>query len=284
MVNVRDFDCDYENKWCPGCGNFPILESLKQALADQGRVPEDVLMISGIGQAGKTPHFLKCNFFHGLHGRALPLATGVYAANSKLPILVSMGDGDCYGEGGNHFMAAIRRNPDMTLLIHDNRVYGLTKGQPSPTSERGFVTKIQPMGVRSDPLNPAALALSQGGGFVARAYCGHKEQLAGLIGQAMDYRGVSVVDIMQVCVSYNTVNTYDWYKKRVYDINEQGHDTGDLSAAMALALTGGDRIATGLFYKKDRPSFADRAAGLAESPLAARSYDPARVQALLDQA
>jgi len=284
MVDVSDFHCDYENKWCPGCGNFPILEALKQALADQALAPEDVLMISGIGQAGKTPHFLRCNFFHGLHGRALPLATGVSVANGELPILVSMGDGDCYGEGGNHFLAAIRRNPDMTLLIHDNRVYGLTKGQASPTSERGFVTKIQPMGVRSDPLNPAALALSQGAGFVARAYCGHKEQLAGLISQAMDYKGVSVIDIMQVCVSFNTVNTYDWYKKRIYDINAQGHPTDDWNAAMELAFTGGDKIATGLFYKKNRPCFADRVPGLAENPLAARSYDPARVQALLDQA
>jgi 2-oxoglutarate ferredoxin oxidoreductase subunit beta len=284
MVDARDFHCDYENKWCPGCGNFGILEAMKDALAGRGLAPEKVLIVSGIGQAGKTPHFLKCNFFHGLHGRALPVATGASVANSDLAILVSMGDGDCYGEGGNHFLAAIRRNPDMTLLVHDNRVYGLTKGQASPTSELGFVTRLQPRGVRSDPVNPAALALSQGAGFVARAYCGHKEQLAALISQAMDYKGLSVIDIMQVCVSFNTVNTYDWYKERVYDISEQGHRTDDFQAAMDLAFAGGDRIPTGLLYKSQRPCFADRVRQLADGSLAARKYDSRQVQALIDGA
>ncbi len=133
MVDTKDYQCDFENKWCPGCGNFGILEAMKQALADLDLPPEKVLIVSGIGQAAKTPHFLRCNFFHGLHGRALPVATGAKIANRDLNILLNMGDGDCYGEGGNHFLAAIRRNIDVTLLVHDNRVYGLTKGQASPT-------------------------------------------------------------------------------------------------------------------------------------------------------
>ncbi len=283
MAEARDFNCDFENKWCPGCGNFAILEAMKNALAGRGLSPKDVLMISGIGQAGKTPHFLKCNFFHGLHGRAIPLATGASVADSRLPIIVSMGDGDCYGEGGNHFLAAVRRNPDMTLLIHDNQVYGLTKGQASPTSKRGFVTRLQPGGVRSDPLNPVALALSQGAGFVARAYCVHKEQLSGLISQAMDYRGLSIINIMQVCVSFNPVNTYDWYKDRIYDIDKKGHSTDDFQAAMDLAFMDDEKIPTGLIYKKERVCFADRVPVLAKGALADRKYDSAKVQALLDK-
>jgi 2-oxoglutarate ferredoxin oxidoreductase subunit beta len=284
MAEALDFNCDFENKWCPGCGNFAILESMKEAFAGRGLLPKDVLIFSGIGQAGKTPHFLKCNFFHGLHGRAIPVATGASVADSRLPIVVNMGDGDCYGEGGNHFLAAIRRNPDMTLLIHDNQVYGLTKGQASPTSKRGFVTRLQPYGARSDPLNPVALALSQGAGFVARAYCAHKEQLADLINQAMDYRGLAIINILQVCVSFNPVNTYDWYKGRVYDINKKGHRTDDFRAAMDIAFAGDEKIATGLIYKKERPCFADRVRALEKGYLAGHKYDPDKVQQLLDKA
>ena len=140
------FENDFENQWCPGCGNFGILRAMKTALEDQGLSPEQLLIISGIGQAAKTPHFLKCNFFHSLHGRALPLALGAKLANHDLNILVSTGDGDCYGEGGNHFIHAVRRNTDLTVLVHNNQVYGLTKGQASPTSMAGMATPLQPQG------------------------------------------------------------------------------------------------------------------------------------------
>ena len=153
MVEIKDYDSDYENQWCPGCGNFGILEAMKDALVRLDIPPRQVLIISGIGQAAKTPHFLKCNAFHGLHGRALPLATGSKAANHDLNILVNTGDGDCYGEGGNHFMHAIRRNFDVTVLAHDNKVYGLTKGQASPTSDVGMKTKAQTQGVISESFN-----------------------------------------------------------------------------------------------------------------------------------
>ncbi|MFP4453531.1 MAG: 2-oxoacid:ferredoxin oxidoreductase subunit beta [Desulfobacterales bacterium] len=284
MVDKDDFQCDFENKWCPGCGNFGILNAMKQALADLDLPPEKVLIVSGIGQAAKTPHFLKCNFFHGLHGRALPVATGAKIANRDLNILVNMGDGDCYGEGGNHFISAVRRNIDVTLLVHDNRVYGLTKGQVSPTSERGFATSLQPHGPRSDPLNPAALALSQGAGFVARGYAGSKEQLSGLIKQAMEYSGFALIDIMQVCVSFNRVNTYQWYNERIYDANRAGHDENDFSAAMALVFEDKEKIPTGLIYKKQTVPFSDRLGRPEPGALLREKYNPDKVQSLIDSA
>lgn len=284
MVDKKDFKCDFENKWCPGCGNFGILNSMKQALADLDLPPQKVLIFSGIGQAAKTPHFLKCNFFHGLHGRALPVATGAGIADHDLKILVNMGDGDCYGEGGNHFLSAVRRNINVTLLVHDNRVYGLTKGQASPTSERGFVTRIQPRGARSDPMNPVALALSQGAGFVARGYCANREQLSGLIRQGLEYRGFALIDILQVCVSFNRINTYDWYGQRVYDANVNGHPEEDFAAAMELAFERGDNIPTGLIYRRETVPFSDRLGRTGAEALLREKYQPGRVQELIDQA
>ncbi|MCF8026178.1 MAG: 2-oxoacid:ferredoxin oxidoreductase subunit beta [Desulfobacteraceae bacterium] len=283
MVDVSDYQCEFENKWCPGCGNFGVLNAMKGALAGMNLPPEKVLIVSGIGQAAKTPHFLKCNFFHGLHGRALPVATGAKIANRDLTILVNMGDGDCYGEGGNHFLAAIRRNMDITLLVHDNRVYGLTKGQASPTSELGFVTPAQPHGVRSTPMNPAAIALAQGAGFVARGYCANKDQLSGLIRQGLEYKGFALIDILQVCVSFNRVNTYDWYKQRVYDVNEKAHQKDDFSSAMNLALEDKEKIPTGLFYSRETVPFSERI-GKQRGALLREKYEPDKVQAFLAQA
>jgi 2-oxoglutarate ferredoxin oxidoreductase subunit beta len=281
MVDVSVYDNDFENKWCPGCGNFGILDAVKSALAALAVPPEKVLLVSGIGQAGKTPHFLNCNFFHGLHGRALPVATGARVANHDLHILVHMGDGDCYGEGGNHLLAALRRNLDVTLLVHDNRVYGLTKGQASPTSDYGFVTRAQPFGMQSDAINPLALALSQGAGFVARGYCGSKDHLSGLIQAAMTYPGFALVNILQVCVSFNHVNTYAYYKERVEYLDPEKHPVDDWHAAMELARGGGEKIPVGLFYRKETIPFTRRVKPLEDGPLVDRAYDRDSVQAVL---
>ncbi len=284
MVDLSLYNNDFENKWCPGCGNFGILNAVKSALAQLSLPPEEVLLISGIGQAAKTPHFLNCNFFHGLHGRALPLATGAKLANQDLNILVHMGDGDCYGEGGNHLLAAMRRNLDVTLLVHNNMVYGLTKGQASPTSEHGFVTKAQPFGAASDAMNPIALALSQGVGFVARGYYGEKEQLSRLIQAGMEYPGFSLIDILQVCVSFNNVNTYDYYNQRIYRLDETRHPTDDWHAAMDLAGQWGEQIPVGLIYRKKTTPFTKRIKTLEKGPLIHRSHDPDAIQHVLDNA
>src|SRR3989339_1028865 len=171
------YDSKTETAWCPGCGNFGILNALKHALVACELAPHQVLLVSGIGQAAKAPHYLKVNVFNGLHGRSLPAAIGAKLANPELTVIAESGDGCMYGEGGNHFLAALRRNLDITILVHDNRIYALTKGQASPTSISGFVTKAQPHGVFSSSFNPLAIAVAMGCGFVGRGYVAKQEEL-----------------------------------------------------------------------------------------------------------
>ncbi|MBF0572305.1 MAG: 2-oxoacid:ferredoxin oxidoreductase subunit beta [Desulfamplus sp.] len=280
MVEPKDYDNDFENKWCPGCGNFLIQKAMKQTFAELNIPPEKILFVSGIGQGGKTPHFMKGNLFHCLHGRALAVATGAKIANHDLNIVVNSGDGDCYGEGGNHFLAAIRRNIDITLLVHNNQVYGLTKGQASPTSALGMVTKLQKHGVTSSPFNPLATALGSGAGFAARGFSGEPEQLKELIKQAMNYRGFALVDILQPCVSFNKINTHQWYKDRVYDIQSIGHDPSDLAKAIMLSLEWGERIPTGLFYQKESTPFHSRIGVLQDRTLISYPFDGEKTAAV----
>lgn len=277
MVEPKDYDNDFENKWCPGCGNFLIQKAMKQALSELDIPPEKILFVSGIGQAGKTPHFMKGNLIHSLHGRALPVATGAKIANHDLNIIVNSGDGDCYGEGGNHFLAAIRRNIDITLMVHNNQVYGLTKGQASPTSAMGMVTKLQKNGVTSSPFNPLAVALGAGAGFVARGFSGETGQLVDLIKQAMNYRGLALLDILQPCVSFNKINTNQWYKERVYNIADAGHDPADLASAIELSLKWGDKIPTGVLYTKESIPFHKRVGVLQEKTLVSQDFDGKKI-------
>jgi 2-oxoglutarate ferredoxin oxidoreductase subunit beta len=273
MATIETFDNDFENKWCPGCGNFPILLAMKQAFSDQGLSPSEVLLVSGIGQAGKIPHFLHCNMFHSLHGRALPAATGAKIANRDLNIIVNSGDGDCYGEGGNHFLSAIRRNIDITLIVHNNMVYGLTKGQASPTTAMGMATPIQPAGTMSSPFSPLTLALTQGAGFVARGFSGNTDQLTRLISQAMAHKGFSMIDVLQPCVSFNRLNTLKWYKERIYDLDDTDHDPSSLSMAMERSLEMDDKIPLGLLFQKEGPTFHDRVKHLNGPPLISHDFD-----------
>ena len=256
MVSVEDYGT-YETAWCPGCGNFALLKAVKEALVAGELEPHQVLFVSGIGQAAKAPHYLNANLFDGLHGRSLPVATGAKLANPELTVIVESGDGCSYGEGGNHFLAAIRRNIDVTMLVHNNQVYGLTKGQASPTSSEGFVTKAQPDGVASAPFNPVAVAVAMHAGFVARAFVGMTDHLSGLIQRALAHKGFSVVDVLQPCVSFNRVNTFAWYKKRCYELPET-HEPTDWEAAMSLSQEWGDRIPLGVIYQNDRPAFEER--------------------------
>jgi 2-oxoglutarate ferredoxin oxidoreductase subunit beta len=215
---------DYEGQspaWCPGCGNFGILKSFKEIMVELGFEPHQFTIVSGIGQAAKFPHYLKCNTFNGLHGRALPVATGIRLANHEHPVMVFTGDGDCYGEGGNHLIHAIRRNINVKLFVHDNQIYGLTKGQASPTSMEGMKTKNQPFGVFSEQLNPMALAVALDCSFAARSFSADSRHLKQMIGAALNHKGFSLVDILQPCVSFNKVNTYEWYRQRVYHIEPE---------------------------------------------------------------
>jgi 2-oxoglutarate ferredoxin oxidoreductase subunit beta len=267
-METQPFNSGEPIAWCPGCGNFGILSAIRTALTRLGRKPSEVVLVSGIGQAAKLPHYVRANCFNGLHGRALPAATGIKIADKNLTVIVTTGDGDCYGEGGNHFLHAIRRNPDITVIVHDNQVYGLTKGQASPTSEKGYVTKVQRSGVVMEPLRPLRLAIALGCGFAARGYSGDAVHLADLIVQAVSYRGFSLIDVLQPCVSFNKLNTRAWYDKRIYKLdNASGYDPADVSAAFNKAGEWGDSIPIGVVYRADRPSFEDATGLSAMKPL-----------------
>jgi len=282
MVDLKDFG-DYETAWCPGCGNFSILKAVKLALVKLGISPREVLFVSGIGQAAKLPHYLNANVFNGLHGRSLAVSTGAKLANHRLTVIAESGDGCNYGEGGNHFLAAIRRNIDITLLVHDNRVYGLTKGQASPTSPSGFVTKAQPGGNPSIPFNPISVATVMKAGFVARGFAGDTEYLVSLICQAITHRGFSLVDILQPCVSFNKINTFAWYQERCYRLDDS-YDPTNQQAALELALMGEERIPTGVIYKNNRPSFEENITlPLGEEPLVARPMDLKKFQGVMSE-
>ncbi len=280
MVTGADYG-KFETAWCPGCGNFPILKAVVKALVQSDLEPHQVLFVSGIGQAAKAPHYLKANLFNGLHGRAIPVATGARLANPGLKVIVESGDGCVYGEGGNHFLAAIRRNIDLTLLVHNNQVYGLTKGQASPTSGVGFVTKAQPGGVRAEPFNPVAVAVSMHAGFVARGFSGKIDHLADLIRQAIAHRGLALVDVLQPCVSFNKVNTFAWYNKRVYEL-PPAHDSTDWEAAMKVASEWGERIPLGVIHRSRRPPFEDGLPALAQGPLFGRETDREKLAEIME--
>jgi len=265
-MELKDFSSADPVAWCPGCGNFGIQAALKTALVRLGKKPQELLLVSGIGQAAKLPHYIKANFFNGLHGRALPAAAAAKIANRELTVLVTTGDGDCYGEGGNHFIHNIRRNADITVIVHDNQIYGLTKGQASPTSEPGMRTKIQPAGVILAPFPPLETALALGCGFVARGYAAEKEHLAELILAGIAHKGFSLIDVLQPCISFNKLNTFDWYGKRVYKLGPE-HDRSDKAAAQALAQQR-DRLPIGVIYSKPRPDYGELSGLDAMPPLA----------------
>ena len=266
MVSIEDYG-KYETAWCPGCGNFGILKAIKQALVNQGKEPHEVLIASGIGQSSKLPHYLKCNAFNGLHGRSLPPATGAKVANHELTVLAVTGDGDCYGEGGNHFLHTVRRNPDITMIVHDNQIYGLTKGQASPTSEIGMKTKVQTYGVFNMPLNPLSMAISLDCSFVSRGYAGNIPHLTSLIGKAIQHKGLSLVDVLQPCVSFNKLNTFGWYSERVYEMEDTGYELNDRVKAFERSLEWGDKIPLGVFYVNEKPSFEEHQEVLKSGPL-----------------
>jgi len=270
---------EYPTAWCPGCGNHDILAALKQALAQLELQPHQFALVSGIGQAAKAPHYLHCNGFAGLHGRALPAAQALKLVQPELTVLVESGDGCTYGEGGNHFLAAIRRNVDITLLVHNNQIYGLTKGQSSPTTMLGHKTKNQPLGVLDIPFNPVAVAVAMGCSFVARSFSGNKEHLAATIAQAVRHPGFALVDIMSPCISFNKVNTFAWYKSRCQEIAH--HDPTDPEAAMRLAWEFGERIPIGVIFRHERTPKDHILPVTASGPRYRHRPDPEVVQRLM---
>lgn len=279
MLTLNDFKGQIP-AWCPGCGNFSILKAFNEAMVELNLPPHKIVVVSGIGQAGKFPHYTRCNTFNGLHGRTLPVATAIKIANHELHVFAVAGDGDCYGEGGNHLVHAIRRNPNIKLLVHDNQIYGLTKGQASPTSMKGFLTKAQPFGALSEPFNPMAQAVALDCSFVARGFSGDIDHLKGLIKEAVKHRGFALIDILQPCVSFNKVNTYQWYRERVYRL-DGSYNPEDRQAAFKKALEWGERIPIGVIYKVNKPIFEDQIPVLKEGPLVKQRFDLTKIESLL---
>ncbi|MBD3271167.1 MAG: 2-oxoacid ferredoxin oxidoreductase [Elusimicrobia bacterium] len=272
-MEAKHFASNDEIAWCPGCGNFGILNALKKALASMGKKPNELLIVSGIGQAAKLPHYLKANCFNGLHGRALPVAQAAKMANPKLTVLVTTGDGDCYGEGGNHFIHAVRRNVDITVIVHNNQIYGLTKGQASPTTDPGYVTKVQTEGVMLEPFHALSMAIVLGAGFVARGFSRNSDELAELIQRGINHKGFSLVEVLQPCVSFNTKNTYQWYNQRMYRIDQQkDYDNHDMNNAIIKGMEWNDRIPVGVIYEKQTESFGDKA-GINSNPPGMKSAE-----------
>ncbi len=282
MVAVSDY-AGLKPAWCPGCGNFGILRALNRALVGLEIEPRQVLLVSGIGQAGKLPHYTKGNVFNSLHGRPIPPAIGAKIANPELVVIAISGDGDAYGEGGNHFIHAARRNHDITYLVHNNQVYGLTKGQASPTSDLGFVTKTTPYGA-TNPVNPIALAIVSGASFVGRSFAGDVEHLSNLIKEGITHRGFALIDILQPCVSFNHKNTFQWYRERVYKLEgNDGYDPSDKKAALEKAQEWGERIPIGIIYRKELPIYEEELPALSKGPLVRQVINPTRVEKLFGE-
>jgi 2-oxoglutarate ferredoxin oxidoreductase subunit beta len=254
-MKPEELNTPHDPTWCPACGNFGIWIALKKALTEMELDPNKVAISYGIGCSGNENNFVKTYAFHSLHGRAVPAAAGIKFANDELTVLAIGGDGDAYGEGGNHFIHACKNNYDITYLVHDNQLYSLTTGQASPTSEKGMATTTTPDGIIEDPLNPISLALSANATFVARGFSGRAEHLAGLIKKAIEHKGFSIIDILQNCVTFNKLNTFQFFNQRIYDMNAEGYEANDRQKAHAKAMEWGDRIPIGIFYQEEKPSY-----------------------------
>jgi 2-oxoglutarate ferredoxin oxidoreductase subunit beta len=252
-LEVKDFKPEVSPDWCPGCGDFGVLNALFQACAELELQPHEIVVVSGIGCSSNLPGFFRSYGVHSLHGRALAVATGIKLANHALTVIATGGDGDGYGIGLNHFIQAMRRNINLTYIVMNNEVYGLTTGQVSPTSETGMKTKTSPLGNLEGMLNPMALALAAGCGYVARGYSGQPKHLLKLYQEAIQYPGFALIDVFSPCVTFNKQNTYQWFRERVYKLEDKEHDPNDFHAAMDRALEWGEKIPIGLIYRNPNP-------------------------------
>jgi 2-oxoglutarate ferredoxin oxidoreductase subunit beta len=283
MATIQDLDTGQTNYWCPGCGNFGILTAMKRAIVQLGLRGEEVTAVTGIGCHGKMTSYLNVNGFHVIHGRVLPVATAIKLANLEQTVIGFSGDGDCFGIGMGHFPHAARRNPNITLIVHDNLIYGLTTGQTSPTTKRGHRTKSTPRGAFEEAVNPIAGALASNASFVARGYVGEIQQLTDLFVQALSWEGFAMVDVLQPCISWNRINTYQFYKERVYKLEETGHDPSDISQAYERSLEWTERIPIGVIYKKERTPYRENFPFLEGEPLVRQRIDDADITNLMKE-
>ena len=280
MENATRFNTAAKPTWCPGCGNFGIQNAIKKALLSLNLQPHEVVISSGIGCSGKIPHWVNVYGFHGLHGRALPVATGLKLANHKLVVIAEGGDGDGYSEGMGHFIHACRRNVDMTYIVHNNGVYGLTTGQVSPTGDKGFASSTTPHGAIECPLQPLALAISAGANFVARGFSGDAERLSKLISEGLRHKGFSFIDVLQVCVSFNPSKSYKWYQERVGNLEDEGHDPTDRAKALEVVFRDDGLLPIGVFYRGCEPAHEEGLPQLSAGPLVERDITDVDIRQL----
>ena len=274
---------DTKPTWCPGCGDFGVVAAVEMAVKRLGIPSHNVVIVSGIGCSSNLPHSLSSYGFHGIHGRALPVAEGIRWANHGLTVIGTGGDGDGFGIGAGHFVHAMRRNVDLTYVTMDNQIYGLTTGQASPTSTMGQKTKSTPNGVIENPIDPIALALASGATYVARGFSGDVKHLADLVAKGIQHKGFALVDVFSPCVTYNKINTFDFFRQRVYKLESAGHNPADLVAAWQRSLEWGDKIPIGLFYETERPTYEDLEAVLSAGPLALQPAGLHGKEKLLDE-
>lgn len=271
--------------WCTGCGNFGILAALKKAVIELGKPIHEIVLASGIGCSSKIPHYIGgVNSIHTLHGRPIPIATGIHLANTSLDVIVHTGDGDCLAEGLGHFVHAARRNVDIAVFIHNNGVNGLTKGQYSPAAPRGYVsnTSPPPPGAPMDPVNPMAQAITAGATFVARGFSGDQKGLVNLMLEAIRHKGFAVIDILQPCVTWNRQLTWKYYNEHTYALEETGHDVTNKFKALEKAMENGDRYPVGVFYKVESPDLASGIALPEKGTLKDHTTDLKDVQKIID--
>jgi|HubBroStandDraft_2_1064218.scaffolds.fasta_scaffold205706_2 2-oxoglutarate/2-oxoacid ferredoxin oxidoreductase subunit beta len=274
---------DTKPTWCPGCGDFGVVAAVEMALKRLKIPSHQVVLVSGIGCSSNLPHFLSSYGFHSIHGRSLPVAEGIRWANHTLTVIATGGDGDGFGIGAGHFIHTMRRNVDMTYVTMDNQIYGLTTGQASPTSMMGQKTKSTPAGVIENPIDPISLALAAGATYIARAFSGDVKQMADLVAGGIQHKGFAFIDAMSPCVTYNKINTFDWFRQRVYKLENAGHDPTDIVQAWQRSLEWGDKVPTGLFYKVDKPTYEDLEEVLTAGPLANQPAGLKGRESLLDE-
>jgi 2-oxoglutarate ferredoxin oxidoreductase subunit beta len=265
---IQTYEGIIDSDWCPGCGDFGVLKALKMAAGRLGIAPKDLMVVSGIGCSSNLPGFIHAYGVHSLHGRAVAVAEGIKLANHALNVVVTGGDGDGYGIGIGHFIHGMRRNIDITYIVMNNQIYGLTTGQASPTTTKGVQTKSTPRGNAELPINPIALALVSGATYVARAFSGEPEHMAQVIAGGISHRGFSLIDVFSPCVTYNKINTYPWFKQRVYKLGDDaGFDTGNVATALNRSFEWGDKIPIGVFYKDVQAIYEDSEPVLQKGPL-----------------
>jgi 2-oxoglutarate ferredoxin oxidoreductase subunit beta len=280
---VENLDTLEPNTWCKGCGNFGLLRALKATIAELEVPKEHYFLVTGIGCHGKLYNYVDVNGFHGIHGRTLPLATGAKLTNHELTVICAAGDGDQYDEGLGHLPHAARRNIDIKLFTHDNKVYGLTTGQTAPTAIQGYRSKTTLHGAPSPRLEPLKIALASNASFVARGWVGDLEHLKGLMKAAIQHRGFALLDIFQVCFTFNREQTFQFYRDRVYKLEDEGHSPTDLHQAWARAQEWGERIPIGLFYQEDRPIYRDSLPQLKKEALIKQPLAPKGLEKLLKE-